>query len=237
VIAEHLGWRYVFVALAALFLISGAAVAIELRRRGSGPAPMSEANGTAVDRIRAMLRRPWVAVVLVSVFFEGMFFFGAFTFVGSYLWARFGLSFDIVGLIVAGFGVGGLIYAATAGRLVRDLGEGGLVAWGGLLVAVSFAAIAAAPLPLAVAPATIFAGFSYYMFHNTLQTHATQMAPDARGVAVATFSSALFLGQAAGVALAAPIFDHAGGGPVFLAGGILFALLALVFRLCLIRRS
>jgi predicted MFS family arabinose efflux permease len=159
-----------------------------------------------------------------------MFFFGAFTFVGSHLWARFGLGFDLVGLIVAGFGVGGLIYSATAGRLVRHLGEPGLVSWGGVLVAVAFIAISAASVPLAVAPATILAGFGYYMIHNTLQTNATQMAPATRGLALGAFSSCLFLGQALGVALAAPIFDYTGGVPIFLAGGFLLALLAFAFR-------
>lgn len=61
--------------------------------------------------------------MLASVFFEGMIFFGAYTFVGSYLWTRFGLGLDLIGLIVAGFGGGGLIYAAAAGRLVFWLGE------------------------------------------------------------------------------------------------------------------
>ena len=47
-------------------------------------------------------------------------------------------------------------------------------------------------------------GLGFYMLHNTLQTNATQMAPQARGTAVALFSSALYLGQSLGVALAAP---------------------------------
>ena len=56
-----------------------------------------------------------------------------------------------------------------------------------------------------IAPVAVAAlGLGYYMLHNTLQTNATQMLPEARGTAVA-FSSALFLGQTAGVALAAPI--------------------------------
>jgi predicted MFS family arabinose efflux permease len=87
-----------------------------------------------------------------------------------------------------------------------------------------------------VAPATLLAGFSYYMLHNTLQTHATQMAPTSRGLAVATFASSLFLGQAAGVALAAPVFDDTGGRPIFLAAGVLLLVLGIVLRALLIRR-
>ena len=51
-----------------------------------------------------------------------------------------------------------------------------------------------------LAPIAVTAiGLGFYMFHNTLQTKATQMTPEARGTAVAIFSSALYFGQTAGV--------------------------------------
>ena len=65
-------------------------------------------------------------------------------------------------------------------------------------------------------------GFGYYMVHNTLQTNATQMLPERAAPAVAGFSSALFLGQSAGVALAAPIVDRAGSVPVFVLVALLW---------------
>ena len=46
------------------------------------------------------------------------------------------------------------------------------------------------------------------MLHNTLQTNATQMTPEARGTAVAIFSSAIYLGQTLGVAAGALVFDR-----------------------------
>ena len=85
-------------------------------------------------------------------------------------------------------------------------------------------------------PATILAGFSYYMIHNTLQTHATQMAPDARGLAVSTFASCLFFGQAVGVALAAPVFEYTGGAPIFLAAGAMLLLFSILHRALILRR-
>ena len=160
-----------------------------------------------------------------------MFFFGAYTFVGSFVWAKFNLSLDLVGLIVAGFGIGGLLYSATAGRLLASFGEGGLTMWGGAIVAISFAVITFAPSAHFILPATICTGFGYYMLHNTLQTNATQMAPETRGLAVATFASCLFMGQAIGVALAAPIYDDTGGAPIFLVSGALLFLLGSVFRI------
>jgi predicted MFS family arabinose efflux permease len=182
-------------------------------------------------RLRSMLGRTWVLTVLAAVFLEAMIFFGAFTFVGSDLLARFGIGFDAIWLIVAGFGVGGLLYAASAGRMLPRLGEGGLVIGGGIVAALAFGMIALAPTPWLVAPATVAAGFGYYMLHNTLQTNATQMAPEARGIALGIFASSLFLGQALGVAVAAPIFDYTGGAPIFLAAAIFLVILAAAYRM------
>jgi predicted MFS family arabinose efflux permease len=114
--------------------------------------------------------------------------------------------------------------------MVPRLGEGGLVIGGGIVVALAFGLIAIAPAPWLVAPATIAAGFGYYMLHNTLQTNATQMAPEARGIALGIFASCLFLGQSIGVAIAAPIFDYTGGAPIFLAAAIFLVIMAVIYR-------
>ena len=58
-------------------------------------------------------------------------------------------------------------------------------------------------------------GLGFYMLHNTLQTNATQMTPQARGTAVAIFSSALFIGQTVGVGTGALVIDRFGAVPLF----------------------
>jgi predicted MFS family arabinose efflux permease len=230
IIAEYLGWRWVFVSIAVIFFVAGSALAYEFAT-GAGRIKASEPpDEPMLVRVAAMFRRSWVLTVLVAVFLEAMFFFGAFTFTGSELWVRFGIGFDKIGLIVAGFGVGGLVYASIASRILPRLGEGGFVLGGGIVVALAFGLIVVAPSPWLVAPATIAAGLGYYMLHNTLQTHATQMAPEARGIALGIFASSLFLGQSVGVAIAAPIFDNTGGRPIFLGAALLFLMLAFVYR-------
>jgi predicted MFS family arabinose efflux permease len=121
--------------------------------------------------------------------------------------------------------------------MLPRLREGGLVIGGGIVVALAFGLIALAPAPWLVAPATVAAGFGYYMLHNTLQTNATQMAPEARGIALGIFASSLFLGQSLGVAIAAPIFDYTGGTPLFLAAAIFLLILAIVYRARAARHS
>ena len=79
-------------------------------------------------------------------------------------------------------------------------------------------------------------GLGFYMLHNTLQTVATQMTPEARGTAVAIFSSALYLGQALGVAAGALVVDRLTAAPLFVAAAIGLFLLGWWFARALRRR-
>jgi predicted MFS family arabinose efflux permease len=74
------------------------------------------------------------------------------------------------------------------------------------------------------------------MLHNTLQVNATQMTPEARGTAVAVFSSAIYLSQTIGVAAAAPVIDRYGAAPIFVVASIALAMLGWVFAHALRRR-
>jgi MFS transporter, YNFM family, putative membrane transport protein len=77
--------------------------------------------------------------------------------------------------------------------------------------------------------ATTAIGLGFYMLHNTLQTNATLMTPQARGTAVALFSSSLYIGQLAGVSAGAPIVDRFGAMPLFLIAAAALPALALWF--------
>ena len=77
--------------------------------------------------------------------------------------------------------------------------------------------------------ATIAIGLGFYMLHNTLQTNATQMTPQARGTAVAIFSSAIFVGQTVGVATGALVIDRLGAVPLFLGAAAALPVLAIWF--------
>jgi predicted MFS family arabinose efflux permease len=62
------------------------------------------------------------------------------------------------------------------------------------------------------------------------------MAPQARGTALAIFSSMLYFGITTGVAIAGPIVDRYSAVPVFLFSAIGFPLVAAVFAYGLIRK-
>jgi YNFM family putative membrane transporter len=131
---------------------------------------------------------------------------------------------------MATYGLGAIAYSLMARRLLSRLGERGLVLLGGFLISASLVGLAITPTVVAAPVLMAVMGLAFYMFHNTLQTNATQMAPEARGLAVSLFAFALFLGQALGVAVGAPIIDRWGAPPFFIATGLCLPFVAIWFR-------
>jgi MFS transporter, YNFM family, putative membrane transport protein len=225
VLGDFFGWRRVFYILSALFAISTVALIVEFIRNPitrAGHATATRSRGFITD-YATVLRSPWARLIIALGFIEAAFMFGAFTYVGADLHLRFGVNFAAVGLFVGAFAIGGLIYSLSVRRLVNRLGQIGLVTGGGALLAIAYVTIAFAPHAYFTPVAITGIGFGYYMLHNTLQTNATQMTPQARGTAVAIFSSALYLGQTLGVAVNGFIFDRFTAVPVFViaAAGLL----------------
>jgi MFS transporter, YNFM family, putative membrane transport protein len=231
VLGDLFGWRRVFFFLAALFAIATAALLVEFFRN-----PITHASHASATRSRGfitdyatVLRSPWARLIIAMGFIESAFMFGAFAYVGADLHLRFGVSFALVGLFVGAFAIGGLIYSLSVHGLVNRLGQVGLATGGGVMLAVAYLTIAFTPRA-SFAPFAITAiGLGFYMLHNTLQTNATQMSPEARGTAVAIFSSALYLGQTLGVAINGIIFDRFTALPVFVVAAIGLLTLGLWF--------
>jgi predicted MFS family arabinose efflux permease len=239
VIGDHFGWRTVFVALA--FVFAGASLALASQFRGNPwTRPVHHEDAVRPGFIagyRTLFAVPWARFVMLAVFFEAAIFFGGLTYIAADLHGRFGLSFSVAGLVIGCYGLGSVLYAGSVHRLIEAFGERGLVIGGGVIVMLGFLMLAGAPWWQTAPLACTLLGFGYYMVHNTLQTNATQMLPQARGTAVAGFSSALFLGQSAGVALAAPLVDRAGAVPVFALAALLWPALALWIRIKLSGRE
>lgn len=240
VLGQDLGWRLVFVALGVLYILIAALLALELRgnpltREGGAIAARSARD--AFRRMPRLLRRPWVRTVLLTVFAEAMMFYGAFAFVALYLHARLGASVGLSGTLIIAFALGGLLYAAFAGRIVPRMGERGLALVGGTLLGLAYAGLRFAPSVALAVPCLFAAGTGFYMLHNTLQVNATQMAPEARGTAVSLFSLCLFTGQSAGVWISGHLVDAVGMRPVFVFVAVGLPLLGVGFRWRLAHRA
>lgn len=240
-LGERFGWQAMFYLLAVLYAVTALLLYLELRANPQTRAQAIDRTplAAAFRRMAGLTRLPWVRVILATVFIEGALFYGALAFVALYMHQRFGLSLWASGSVAASFAAGGLLFAMAAGRLLPRFGESGLVLGGGGLMAVGFLALAAAPAPAWAVPCVVALGAGIYMMHNTLQVHATQMAPATRGAALAIFACSLFTGQSVGVWLGAQVVDAAGAQPMFVAAAIGLSLLALDFRrrLAKLRRS
>jgi predicted MFS family arabinose efflux permease len=199
-LAEFVGWRRVFDVMAVVFLVVSVVLFTVDRRTRPAVAADAKAHGNVWRNYAAVLGDPWVRIVVLAVFLEGGLFYGAFAYTGAYLKERFGLSYLLIGGLLAGFGLGGVIYSLMVKWLLARLGEKGFVRLGGALMFISMAVLPLLPCWQAAIPVIIVAGFGFYMFHNTLQTRATEMAPQMRGTAIAVFAFCLFMGQASGVA-------------------------------------
>ena len=231
--ADHLSWRVPFFGIGLGFVaISVALFAIDRRL----PAHARRVNRVAGHAVRRMLSefaqvlaRPWARVVLLTVFLEGAFLYGAFAFFATHLHTRFGLPLAAAGSTVMLFGFGGLLFAIASAALVRQLGEVGLTLVGGLLLAAALLVIGVAPVWWWALPACFVAGLGFYMLHNTLQINATQMAPERRGAAVSAFASCFFLGQAVGVAVNGALVATVGTGALISSGALGVLVVALSF--------
>ena len=235
-LGDWLGWRAVFWVLAAIYVAAGVALGGVMRARPDLTKAATLAPGSMIGQMLGVLKRRWAVTIILVVALEGGVFWGAFTFVGADLHQRFGLGFAAVGLAVAAFGGGGFLYVTAAPVLVRLLGERGLVLWGGFGLGAAFAVLALAPHIAVAFAALVASGITFYMLHNTLQTHGTQMAPEARGSALALFALCLFVGQAIGVPLAAPVVDRWGAVPIFWVAAVVLPALALYFAVSLRNR-
>ncbi len=238
IVGDYFGWRVMFFLLAAMLALAAIALGAELAANPITRVDRAAPKGLgAMASYKIVLRNPWARVMLLTVGLEGALFQGVFPYVSADLHLRFGLSFTAIGIIIGIFATGGLIYAATVRPLMRRLGQIGIANAGGALMGLSFLMLAVEPVwhfaPLAV----LGIGLGFFMLHNTLQTEATQMTPEARGTSVALFASMYFIGQTVGVALAAPVMDRYGARPLFVVSAVLLPALVFWFTRRLKRKS
>jgi predicted MFS family arabinose efflux permease len=238
VIGDYFGWRTTFFALAAMLAVAAAALTYQLVTNPVARATReTQERRGMIESYRIVLSNPWARIMLIAVGIEGTFFQGVFSYIGADLHLRFGLSFTAVGIIIGVFALGGLAYAATVKPLMRRLGQTGIANFGGVVLGLAFLTLALEPVWYFAPIATFGVGLGFYMLHNTLQTEATQMVPEARGTGVTLFASMYFLGQTLGVALAAPVMDRYGGPPIFIIAALVLPALAFWFTGRLKRRK
>lgn len=222
VLADLLGWRSVFVAMAVLGIAVFVIAAIGLRNikgisRGFDLRQMW-------PNYRSVFANPMAKYCLIAVSIEGVFMYGIFPHMASLLANGRDSSASIAGLVIAGFGVGGAIYGLRVSWLLKRLGETWMMRIGGSIMGICIALIALRlPWPAEVANFMAL-GLGFYMLHGVLQVYNGELSPAARGSAMALHSFFFFLGLAIGPVVYKYSFAHGGETAVLLAGGLVLAL-------------
>ena len=196
VIGDLIGWRGVFFVTGAIDLIA-LAVAIP------GFARMNETAGrfdfgSFIPNYRAVFSNPLAKYCFGAVFLEAIFLFGVFPYVAVLLRNEGVTNASIAGVVIGGFAVGGIIYTMSVSRLLSHFTERRLMAAGGMTMAFCLIVIALRlPWPVEFAN-FVLVGFGFYLLHGCIQVYVTELAPAARGSAMAGHSAFFFLGQATG---------------------------------------
>ncbi|OGA44246.1 MAG: hypothetical protein A3G26_07520 [Betaproteobacteria bacterium RIFCSPLOWO2_12_FULL_65_110] len=228
-ITDLLGWRGALAFVGAVFALVSATLFLRTRTQWAHERPVLTSGSPYTAQLR-MLGSSRVRYVLAAAFADTFLFFGAYSFLGPFLTLKFGLSLSLIGLILAGFGIGGVLYTLTVGPLLRVLGQRGLVTWGGAICCLCYLLATLSPVWQVALPCTICMGFSFYMLHNTIQTKATEMAPHARGAAVSIYSGFWSFGQATGVAAMGAAVGFIGYAPAIMGFAAGFFALGLWMR-------
>ena len=209
VVGDLFGWRGVFfsiggfglaVAVIAFFAFRGLKVAT--------PKPFNFA--AAIAGFRGVLADPRAKICFGSVFFEGIVIHGMFPYVALLLLASGQPHSSYAGIVIGAFGLGGIVFSLMLPLLVARLSERQLMLSGTAGAAVAFLLIALALQWYLQAAVFMLFGLGFYMLHNCIQVHVTDLTQTARGAALSMHSSAFFSGQAIGPVYYGYAFGHWG---------------------------
>ncbi|HMF22891.1 MAG TPA: MFS transporter [Pseudolabrys sp.] len=196
VIGDVIGWRGVFFVTGAVDLI---ALAVAL----PGFRSMDEKSGrfdlsTLIPNYRVIFNNPMAKYCFGAVFVEAVFLFGVFPYMAGLLQTVGVTHASIAGVVISGFGIGGVIYTFMVAWLLAHIGENRLMAAGGMIMGLCLLVIALRmPWPVEFVNFIVL-GFGFYLLHGCIQVYVTELAPAARGSATAAHSFFFFIGQAAG---------------------------------------
>ena len=236
VLADLMHWRWIFVVYGICVAIAAAGAFIALR--GVIISPPRALNIPAVfESYRKVWRNPRSKICYAAVYAEGVALMGLFPFVAVLLVSIGETRSSIAGLVLAAFLFGGVAYSLTVGKLVPRFSTRSLMIFGGLVAGTGMAIQAAVPPWPVQFIIFLVIGFGFYLLHSCLLVQMTELAPEARGTAMAGHALAYFSGQATGPIAYGLGFASIGAGPTILLGALTLALVGLVTAQLLHRRG
>jgi predicted MFS family arabinose efflux permease len=222
VIADLTHWRGVFLAAVAIGAVSLAIMLFGLRDAVKDK-PQKFRIAGQVENFKTIFGHPLAKVCFGAVFVEGACLFGLFPHMATLLYEGGETRASIAGVVLAGFGVGGMTYTFVVGLLVKHIPERRLILSGGLLMALTLLLITLrAPWQVEFA-IFVLMGFSFYLLHGPIQVYVTELAPAARSTSASMHAGFFFLGHAAGPALYALGLAYLGVTPTLVIASTIMA--------------
>lgn len=222
-LGRYLSWRVVFLVPAAL-----AALDAVLLGRLVESLPARAAAGP-LTQLRRVVAHPWAVFLIVLAVGEGAVMLGFLTFLAPALQTH-GISSAEAGLVVAVYGVAVFASLQVVKRILARTATSPVVmiATGGAILLGAYAVAASAQAVPNILLTSLLIGVGYSFMHSTLQTWATEVAPEARATATSLFVTAVFTGASLAHTRIAPLASAHRFGRLFLAGAVVTVPVTLV---------
>jgi MFS transporter, DHA1 family, inner membrane transport protein len=231
VLGDLFGWRGVLSILGSFVLIISLAVAWGFRKQLGLPGKPVDPKLIAAS-YRRILRHPNARLCYLGVFIEGICIFGMLPYVAVFLEQLGEPRLSIAGLVIGGYAVGGLFYAATVSRLLARFGDNALMIAGATLISTQIVTIALGPPWQMQFLSFAVMGCGFYLIHGGFQVFTSEIAPDARASAVSLQAFCFNCGQFSGPLAYGFGLTHAGKLPTLLtAAALMFSVGILCARL------
>jgi predicted MFS family arabinose efflux permease len=235
VIGDVVGWRGVFFVTGTIDLVALAVAIPGFRSMNESPGRFD--LSTFIPNYRAVFSNPLAKYCFGAVFIEALFLFGVFPYMAVLLRDAGETHASIAGVVIAGFGIGGVVYTFMVAWLVAHISEQRLMAAGGMVMGACLLVIALRmPWPIEFMNFMVM-GFGFYLLHGCIQVYVTELAPSARGSATAGHSMFFFLGQAAGPVVYGAGLSSVGITAVLVVGAVALAATGWTCALCLRRTA
>ena len=224
VIGDLLGWRGVFLTTGGFGLI--AAITAFFAFRGLALSEPKRLNWPVIAAgYRGIIADPRAKVCFSSVFIQGIVIHGMFPFVALLLMMNGATRSSYAGIVIAAFGFGGVLFSLGLSFLVARITERHMLLTGAACASVAFVLIALNMPWYAMAPVFLLFGIGFYMLHNCIQVHVSDLGQTARATAMSLFYSSFFFGQAVGPIYYGYAFHHLGNrAPLFIGAGVIVAI-------------
>jgi predicted MFS family arabinose efflux permease len=187
---------------------SGDAAFLAFRRLPEKPASGPFSVASIAAGFRSVFADPRAKICFGSVILEGIFIHGLFPYVALMLLASGETSASIAGLVIGGFGLGGVIYSVSVPALIGNFSERRLMSAGGVLAALMLILVALDFVWYVQVGVFLVLGFGFYLMHGCIHVHVTELSQTARGAATSLHSATFYLGQAAGPVFYGFTFAH-----------------------------